>query len=307
MAIESRPVFELNGLNFIQVLNPANAEVKPWAHFIKIVTYLETIGFTSLDRAITIDDVVYYPNTAISPSSVKKAAAIESNNFDVKGLIDSDLLSDIDLRAGKYNDSKVTVFIGNFLTGQVVKVLAVGRWGQVKKTDQTWEVTIRTTADILNQSVFQSISRTCRYLKRLEDPRCGVDIDAFTTNGTVASVTGATQGVYQFFITATNFPGFGGKEQIYNWKAGSGYARFLTGNNAGYKLPIRDVFPGTGTVGVNLLQTPPYAVNVGDTLQLIPGCDGSMVFCRYNFNNAANYGGIADGAHFFPTKEKLRR
>jgi uncharacterized phage protein (TIGR02218 family) len=307
MTTYSRPVFEVNGLNFIQVLNTAGVEVKPWAHFIKIATDLETIGFTSLDRAVTIEGIVYYPNTAISPSSVKKSAAIESNNFDVKGLIDSEMLSDIDLRAGKYNDAKVTVFIGNFLIGSVVKVLAVGRWGQVKKTDQTWEVTIRTTADILNQSVFQSLSRNCRYLKRLQDPRCGVNIASYTTNGTVTSVTGFTSGIYQFIISATNFPGFGGKEQIYNWQAGAGYVRFLTGNNAGYKLPIREVFSSGGSVGINILQTPPYAVNIGDTLELIPGCDGSMVFCRYKFNNAARYGGIADGAHYFPTKEQLRR
>jgi uncharacterized phage protein (TIGR02218 family) len=215
------------------------------------------------------------------------------------------ILTDNDLRAGKYNGKKVEVFIADFITGEKVKVLTVGKWGQVKKTDQTWEITIRTNADILNQSVYQSLSRSCRWAKRLEDSRCGVGLDSKTTDGTVTVANDGSN--LRFRISATNFPGFGDNVSIYNWTNGSGYVEYLTGNNAGYKLAINFVYdPGGGAVGVQLLNTPPYAVNVGDTLKLRPGCDGSMIMCRYRYDNASNFGGISEGAHFFPTKEKLR-
>lgn len=305
MSSVARPVFEVSGLSMIQVLNNASAEVKPWTHCVTIQTELETVGFTALDRAVT-SGVVCNPQTSISPSSVKKTAAIESNNLDIKGLIDSELLTDLDLRAGKYSGSKVKVFIANFLTGANVKTLTVGRWGQVKKTDQTWEITVRTNADILQQSVFQSLSRSCRWTKRLEDPRCGFNIDDATTNGTVTLANDG--GSNRFRISATNFPGFGDNVSVYNWTNGSGYVRYLTGNNAGYKLPINFVYdPGGGAVGVQLLKVPPYEIEVGDTLKLIPGCDGSMIMCKYRYNNEANFGGITEGGNFFPTKEKLRQ
>jgi len=306
MSTVARPVFEVSGLSMIQVLNNAPDEVKPWAHCIIIETELETIGFTSLDRSITVGGVECLPNASVSPSSVKKTAAIESNNLDIKGLIDSEHLSDLDLRAGKFSGAKVKVFIVNFLTGAIVKTLTVGRWGQVRKTDQTWEITVRTNAEILQQSVFQSLSRSCRWTKRLEDSRCGVNIANFTTDGTVTLAN--DDGVNRFRISATGFPGFGDNVSIYNWTNGSGYVQYLTGNNAGYKLPINFIYdPGGGAVGVQLLKSPPYAIEVGDTLKLIPGCDGSMIMCRYRFNNQANFGGISEGAHFFPTKEKLRQ
>jgi uncharacterized phage protein (TIGR02218 family) len=296
-------VFEVSGLSMIQVLNNASDEVKTWTQCVTVETDLETVGFTALDRQIT-SGVVCYPQASVSPSSVKKSAAIESNNLDIKGLIDNERLSDLDLRAGKYSGAKVKVFIVDFITGAAIKTLTVGKWGQVKKTDQTWEITVRTNADILQQSVFQSLSRTCRWAKRLEDPRCGFDIADATTDGEVIGVENAIR----FTIDATNFPGFGDNVSVYNWGNGSGYVQYLTGNNAGYRLPINFVYnPGGGAVGVQLLNTPPYAVNVGDTLQLIPGCDGSMIMCKYRYNNEANFGGISDGAHFFPTKEKLRQ
>lgn len=308
MATVSRPVFEVSGLNFIQVLNNAPDEVKPWAHFIKIETELAIYGFTSFDRVVVINGDPYYPNTSISPSSVKKSSAIESSNLDIKGLIASDMLSDLDLRAGKFNDARVTVFIGDFLAGTVIKTLAVGKWGQVRKTDQIWEVTIRTNADILQQSVFQSLSRTCRWSKRLEDVRCGVNIDQYTTYGAVAEYPHNGDSSQFIMGAVANFPGFGDNVSLYNWTNGSGYVKVLSGLNAGYKLPINFVYdPGTGGVGVRLLNIPPYVFGVGDSIQLIPGCDGSMIMCRYRFNNTANFGGISDGAHFFPTKEKLRQ
>lgn len=306
MATVSRPVFEVSGLNFIQVLNNAPDEVKPWAHFIKIETELAVYGFTSFDRVVVVNGNSYYPNTSISPSSVKKPSAIESSNLDIKGLIASDMLSDLDLRAGKFNDANVTVFIGDFLAGTVIKTLSVGRWGQVRKTDQIWEVTIRTNADILQQSVFQSLSRTCRWTKRLEDPRCGFNIASKTTDGTVTLYPDG--GSNRFRISAVNFPGFGDNVSVYNWTNGSGYVKVLTGLNAGYKLQINFIYdPGSGEVGVQLLQNPPYAFSNGDTLQLIPGCDGSIIMCKYRYSNEAKFGGISNGAHFFPTKEKLRQ
>jgi uncharacterized phage protein (TIGR02218 family) len=253
-----------------------------------------SLGFTSIDRKITIADVDYHPQGAIDPSSVKQNSALESNNLDVKGLIDSNLISDLDLRAGKFNGERVRVFIADFITGEVVKTLANGRWGQVQKTDQTWSVTIRTPADILQQSVHQSLGRSCRWSKRLTDPRCGVNLNSFIVTTTVTGLSGNKT----FTLASVPSPAL-----IYNWSGGAGYVEFTTGSNAGYKLAIDTVQSG----GLSLRVAPPYEVEIGDELKIIPGCDGTMGMCKNNFDNIDNWGGIAEGLHFFPTKEDLRR
>lgn len=253
-----------------------------------------SLGFTSIDRKVSIDEVDYNPQAAIDPTSAKLNSALESNNLDIKGFIDSELISDQDLRAGKFNGERVKVFVADFITGEVVKTLAVGRWGQVQKTDQTWQVTIRTAADILQQSVYQSLGRSCRWTKRLQDPRCGINLASFTVTTTITGVTDSKT----FTLGSVPSPAL-----IYNWSGGAGYVEFTTGLNAGYKLAIDTVQGG----GLSLRVTPPYAVEEGDELKIVPGCDGTMGMCKNQFNNVANWGGVAEGLHFFPTKEDLRR
>jgi uncharacterized phage protein (TIGR02218 family) len=62
----------------------------------------------------------------------------------------------------------------------------------------------------------------------------------------------------------------------------------LTGPNAGQKRTIAQVAGGV----VSLLKAWLYPVTVGDTFQLLPGCDHTTATCNNFFNNLIHFGGF---------------
>ncbi len=253
------------------------------------------IGFTSFDRDIVIDGVTYYANTAIDPTAIKQDTDAGSNDFEAKGFIDSSLINDIDLRSGRYQDAEVDVFIGDFITGERVKTLAKGTWGETKKNNLTWQVTIQTNADKLNKGVVQKLQETCRWTKRLDDPRCGIGAFSRSILATINTINST-----QNYTTNQSIP----IPHIFNQSSGGGYIIPESGSNVGFKLDIDYVT--TGGI-VHLIKVPPYPFQVGDIIRIYPGCDGQDYTCTTYFNNRNNFGGIPTGGNFFPTKEDLRK
>lgn len=264
--------------------------VLTYAHFIKI----DDLGFTSFDRDVTIDGIVYYASGAIDPTAVSQDSESGAANFEVKGFLDSELISDIDIRAGKFTNAEVEVFVGDWLTQTKVRVLAKGRWGEVVQDGLTWRMTVQTNADRLNDTVHNVIQPNCRWTGRLDSPRCGIDKYAF---GHLADIT-TVNSPKQFIIATTiNNP------HIFNWSSGSGYIEVKTGLNAGLEFEIDNVSGST----VTLRKNAPYTFEVGDSIQLVPGCDGSFWTCQTIFGNNQKWGGFPTDGNFFPTATDLRR
>lgn len=63
----------------------------------------------------------------------------------------------------------------------------------------------------------------------------------------------------------------------------------VTGANAGVQRTIISV---GSTTAFGLARPFPFAVEVGDTFQLLPGCDHTLASCQNKFNNLARYGGF---------------
>ena len=257
-----------------------------------------TIGFTSLDRNLVIDGVTYYANTAIDPTAISQDTDGGSNDLEIKGLIKSDLLRDVDIRSGLYNGKEIEVFVADFANLTNVRTLVKGTWGEVKKTNLTWAVTVKTNADRLNNTVSQKIQGSCRWTGRLRSPRCGVNIEDHAIS---ATITGGISG--KVFNTNQTFSA-PDSTRIFNVTSGGGYIVVQTGNNAGFTLRIDNV---NQSGVVTLLDYPPYAFQVDDIVVLYPGCDGTSYTCDRFYNNLDHWGGFPTDGNFFPTKEDLRR
>lgn len=253
------------------------------------------LGFTSLDRDVTIDGVIYYANTAITPTAVTDDMDVNANNLEVSGFIDSNLISDVDLRMGRFNGEVVEAFIGNFTTPAKVKTLVKGTWGGAKKDNLKWQATINTNADKLDTTLTNVISPSCRWTGRLENPRCGVSRYAFSISGTITGGINAREIQTDMVIP---------KPRLFNWSSGGGYLIATAGNNTGFRIEIDNVLD---TGRITTLRFPPYAWQVGDTLTIYPGCDGSFSMCKNDYNNAPKWGGIPDEGNFYPSGTDLRK
>ena len=252
------------------------------------------LGFTSLDRDIVIDGVTYYGNVAITPTATTQDIDINDNNLEINGFIDPSLISDVDLRMGKFTGQKVEVFVGDFVSKTKIKTLVKGDWGGATKDNLKWQVTINTDADKLDVPLTNVISPHCRWTGRLDNPRCGVDKNAFAVTGTITG--GINIRAFETDMTIA-IP------SIFNWPSGGGYLIASTGNNAGFRLEIDNV---TEAGMVTTLKFPPFAWQVGDELTIYPGCNGSFSTCKNIFNNADHWGGIPSDGNFYPTGTDLR-
>jgi uncharacterized phage protein (TIGR02218 family) len=66
-----------------------------------------------------------------------------------------------------------------------------------------------------------------------------------------------------------------------------GYITWLSGKNVGFSRTIRS-YDG---VTVVLIAPMPFAVQVGDTFHIYPGCDKTLATCTNKFANQGNFGG----------------
>jgi len=252
------------------------------------------IGFTSLDRDITIDGVIYYGNVAITPTAVTEDMDINDNNLEISGFIVGSLISDIDIRLGKFNGQKVEAFIGDFVAGSKVKTLVKGDWGGATKDPLKWQATVNTDADKLDTPLTNVLSPYCRWTGRLDNPRCGVNKSAFAISGEITG--GISNRTFNTDMTIA-------KPRIFNWSSGGGYLIATTGNNAGFKLDIDNV---NESGVITTLRFPPYTWEVGDEVTIYPGCDGSFSMCKNDYGNSNRWGGIPADGHFYPTGTDLR-
>jgi hypothetical protein len=140
--------------------------------------------------------------------------------------------------------------------------------------DDTW-------LSITTESVFSSLNRTgvrrktsaqCQYV--LYGHGCNLDQEDYEYNLKVVAIQGLTIKLETADTLADGF--FAGGMIV--WSA----------NGVPQKRMVKESFKNTGTV---VLSGIPYFMQVGDTIQIYPGCDHTLATCTTKFNNSLNFGG----------------
>lgn len=146
------------------------------------------------------------------------------------------------------------------------------------------DITVNDAVQILNVQMPRNILQSgC--VHALFDPGCTLSKTAFTTSGSVASVTNATT------LQGTGFTQGTGYFTL-------GVLTFTSGVLAGASYTIKS-FTGP----VTLTSIVPWAAmpSPGDTFTLVPGCDKSQATCTAKFGNLIHY----RGAPYVPQPETL--
>ncbi len=105
-----------------------------------------------------------------------------------------------------------------------------------------------------------------------------VAVTAWTRHAVVSDVTNQ----FKFDITVSE------SRAVNNWFNG-GTITIETGNNAGFRVEIKDWVQSSGLITTFLGL--PFVLEIGDEVALYPGCDKSIDDCKNKFNNVINYRG----------------
>ncbi len=102
--------------------------------------------------------------------------------------------------------------------------------------------------------------------------------ESWTRSGIVETVTN------NFIFTANIVE----SRAVNDWFNG-GVLQFNGGENAGYRVEVKDWVESTGKI--TLFLAAPFTINVGDDFAIYPGCNKSITECKNKFDNVINYRG----------------
>lgn len=198
--------------------------------------------------------------------------------------------------AGLFDGAKVELdrfFLppgGDGVTGPLDTSLGAIVWfyGLVADIDAGRSATVVKVKSMLNLLTQQQMPRrlyqsACTHI--FGDPMCGYNRTAGTNAGGVSTGNGAITVTAIAGSSPTDIVLASGVAGCY----GLGTCIGLSGANAGLSRAIISV--AIPTV-VGLVRALPFAVAVGDTFQLLPGCDHTTGTCQNTFNNLARFGGF---------------
>jgi uncharacterized phage protein (TIGR02218 family) len=249
------------------------------------------LGFTDHDRDLVIESLTYRAASAYSRSAIASRAGLAVDNLDLEGLLDSDAISEEELRAGRFDRAAVEVFLVNWQAlGQGVVRLRRGTLGEVRLQGGLYRAELRGMAQALTAPAVEVYTPECR--ADLGDHRCQVDLAALTVPGSVASA--ADRRTFTTSDVTDPLPGASG---LYN----GGVLSWISGANAGMSMEVKSWDAPSRTLVLFLPM--PYPIEVGDAFTGHPGCDKRLATCRDVFANVLNF----RGEPFVPGLDALGR
>lgn len=243
------------------------------------------LAFTDHDLDLEIDldglgPLTYEAATGYNRSALRGSDDLRVDQVDITGLLDSLQITHEDLRNDLYRGAEVRIADINWadLTQGPKKEMR-GFLGSVRLERNLYIAQFRALTSLLGQAIGELYTPDCR--ADLGDSRCTVDMGPWTHALTVATVISQRQFTVAEDISAlVPLPAEGSP-----YFAG-GRVNWSTGHNAGVSMEIKDTDVATGTVSLFLPMR--AAVQVGDTLDAMAGCDKLRETCVGKFVNVDN-------------------
>ena len=239
----------------------------------------KVFGFCDHDLEFLLDSVTYEPSFAYTPTTTDNSSNLAVDNVELRGIIDSEGISEADLLAGTFDYAKLELFMYNNLdiTDGVI-ILKRGQLGEVQEQRDIFFAEFRGLAAHLVANTIRTYMPGCS--ARLGDARCGFAIATLEVAGTVTVVTSRRK----FEDTSLS--------DVDAYFDG-GVVRWTAGNNSGKEMEVRDYLLADPTnPSVVLLDRMVADIQVGDTYTLIPGCNKSLGICLSKFDNVINFRGF---------------
>lgn len=231
----------------------------------------QVLGFTTHVQDLAVSGVTYLSAIgSYTATAIRTSSDMAVDNLDVDAVFDSASLSEVDLRAGKYDFAQVEIFQVNYadLTQGVLK-LRRGWLGEVASHGHYFKAELRGLMQALQQTIGRVYGKRCD--ADLGDTRCTVSLPGITIASAVTSVASRQQ------FDGSAIPGRRG-----------GLLTWTSGANSGFKMEVHSVNVNT----IVLVLPMGYDIAIGDAYSVYPGCDKLLSTCKTVFSNVVNFRGF---------------
>ena len=239
----------------------------------------QTFGFTDHDIDVSCDGISCVADSGFSATELQSSLGLSVDNVDVEGALSADLITEEDISLGLYDGAEIAVWRVNWMDTSQALLMRKGNLGEITRGDTYFSAEIRGLAAQLQQKQGRVYQAGCDAV--LGDDRCGVDTSDSILSASV-TVIGVAGGQVLQISGADNF-----KAGWFN----RGVLTFVSGENAGLSYQLQSHILTGGIVSIGVWSAFLKPVAVGDTLDLVAGCDKRFATCVKKFGNGANFRG----------------
>ena len=235
-------------------------------------TDAQIFAFTDHDRDLLVSSILYVAASGYTRTAIQTSSQLAVDNVDLEGVLDSDSITESDLRAGIWDYAQVEIFMVNWadLTQGTLK-LRKGRLGQVSAGRTRYTAELRGLTQNMSQVVGRVYGPACD--ADLGDTRCGVNLATYTVTGSATTV-----------IDNRRIQDSSRSEVLGYFNHGK--ITFTSGLNDGLSMEVKYYLLVDGYIELHLPM--PFDIEVGDTYEMYAGCDKSLTMCLDKFNNIVN-------------------
>lgn len=237
-----------------------------------------TLGFTDHDEDIRFDDVVFHADSGLTASALDLATGLSVDNTEAVGLLDSELLTETDIKRGNFDGARVLSWIVNWANPDQRAVIFRGSIGEISWGSGEFRAELRGLSEPLGQSRGRVFQKPCSAV--LGDARCGVDI-----GGAAFRVPAIVDSVVSDNVIAVTAPN-GYPDRWFE----RGHLEGAGGHVSQIKMDDLQGGVRKITLGSALFQVP----EIGASVTLVAGCDRRLETCRVKFDNVKNFQGFPD-------------
>lgn len=238
------------------------------------------LGFTDHDRDLVFEGVTFRAGTGLTAGALSQVAGLAVDNAEVVGALSDAGISEVDLRAGRFDGASVRQWLVNWQAVDQRALIFAGTLGEVEQAGAEFRVELRGLSEAMNRTVGRVIQTGCDAV--LGDRRCGVDLSAEGMSGEFVLAGLRERRVLVLPLEAGFEAG---------WFEG-GRCLFLDGAAAGLGGTVKRDGWEPGARLVELWEEPGVLPAVGDRVRLWAGCDRLAETCREKFANFANFRGF---------------
>lgn len=282
----------------VQVRIPFAGVYAVATHTACLTTRCQCWKITRVDGAVyrftTHDDVVMLHGEEYTPCEGLAASAIDSSmtstgndagDVEVLGLLSDDVISAADVADGLFDGAKFEAWRVDWgETTEIPQRLVKGILSSSTVESASYKAQVLTPAARLAQQPLLDVhTAACRW--ELGDSRCTVNLPALTVAGAVtatATLNAVTQLHRRRFQDSSRVEA--------NGYFTLGTLTWTSGDNVGRSSEVKSFVGGVTT----LWSLMPHPIQLGDTYDLVPGCNKLKDTCKTKYSNYINFGGFPD-------------
>lgn len=240
----------------------------------------QVFGFTDHDLDLPVDGVTCIASSGLSAGALQEATGLSVDNVEATGILSHDVVTEADLRAGKWDDAEAVSYLVNWADPSAFEILFRGSLGEISWGGGAFSAELRGISEALNKVRGRVYQSRCDAV--LGDARCRKDLSE-----EIFGLDVELEGVEENRVLILPLL------ELYapKWFE-RGVLRVLDGPGAGSVERIKTDRIKNGVRRIELWAALRTQVSAGTRVRIEAGCDKTRDTCRFKFDNLWNFRGF---------------